>query len=66
MLKNLFVPIYQDQSSIGKFMGFVIRSIWIAYGTTISTIKIIPFLLISVFVLTLPFVGILLILNAII
>jgi hypothetical protein len=66
MMKNLFVPIYQDQSSIGKAMGFIIRSIWITYGSIVSTIKIIPFLLVSVLVLVLPFLGILFILNTVI
>lgn len=47
-------------------MGFVIRSIWITYGSIISTIKIIPFLLVSVLVLVLPFLGILFIINAVI
>jgi hypothetical protein len=47
-------------------MGFIIRSIWITYGSIVSTIKIIPFLAVSIFVLVLPFIGILFIINTII
>ncbi len=64
MARNLFIPLYQDQSSTGKSLAFIIRSIWIVYGSIVSTIRIIPNLLVAVFVLMLPFIGIFFILNA--
>lgn len=63
MAQNLFNPIYGDYTSLGKAIGFIIRFIWIGYGSIISTLKIIPFLLISLVVLTLPFIGIFLIIK---
>lgn len=65
MAKNLFVPIYRDESSMGKAIGFIIRFLWIGYGSVVSSIKIIPFLLFSALVFVLPIVGVLLILSSI-
>lgn len=65
MAKNLFVPIYRDESSMGKAIGFIIRFIWIGYGSVVSSVKIVPFLLVTVAVFLLPFLGGFLILSSI-
>lgn len=61
MLSNLFIPLYQDESTIGKILSFFIRFIWIAIGS-IASLVVIAFMFLSFAIyLTLPFLPILIV-----
>lgn len=49
MTLNLFVPLYQDESLVGKFISFIIRLVWILIGSLLMLILTIP--MVSVFIL---------------
>lgn len=42
MLANLFVPLYQDYSLMGRFVSFIIRAVWGVSGLFIFLIAGIP------------------------
>ncbi|MEO6728955.1 MAG: hypothetical protein ABIM99_03470 [Candidatus Dojkabacteria bacterium] len=54
--KNISKPLFQDTSSLGKYLGVIIRLWWIATGSIISFIFIIPNVLIFLIILLLPFI----------
>ncbi|MDQ6986083.1 MAG: hypothetical protein Q9M91_05815 [Candidatus Dojkabacteria bacterium] len=56
MYKNLFTPMYGDDSAPGRFMGFFIRFWWGLFGLIASVVFIIPFILFFLLVLVLPFI----------
>ena len=54
--RNIGKPLYQDSSSLGKFLGLVIRLWWVATGSIISSVFIIPNILIFLVIVLLPFI----------
>ncbi|MEP7103849.1 MAG: hypothetical protein ABI721_04030 [Candidatus Dojkabacteria bacterium] len=54
--KNFGKPLYQDSSSLGKFLGIIIRLWWIASGSVVSFIFIVPNVLIFIFLFSLPLI----------
>jgi hypothetical protein len=63
MVKNLFTPLFQDNSNVGRLMSLLIRPWWIFFGTMITIVAIIPRFLLTILYIILPFVPILQILN---
>lgn len=55
MAKHISEPLFQDDSSIGKSVSFIIRFIWIGLGSFFSVIVTIPFLIFGIFLILLPF-----------
>lgn len=47
MLKNLFQPLYQDYSKMGRLIAFPIRLTWVLFGAGVGFI-LLPIILISV------------------
>lgn len=58
MAQNLGKPLYQDDSGIGRLLGVVIRGGWVWIGGILSVLMAIPFSLILVVNLVLPFAAI--------
>ena len=54
--RNIGKPLYQDASSLGRYLGILIRLWWIATGSVISFIFIIPNVLIFIIIFLLPLV----------
>jgi hypothetical protein len=54
MASNMFVPLYQDTSTVGKFISFIIRSVWIFFGGIFMIIITIPLLAVYGLYLLLP------------
>jgi hypothetical protein len=54
--KNISKPLFQDSSSLGKYLGMIIRLWWIASGSVVSFIFIIPNVLVFLFILVLPLI----------
>lgn len=62
MLQNLFQPLYQDNTKMGRIIAFPIRVAWITFGTIVQTIITIPLIIAYVAYLIfplLPFVAVL-------
>lgn len=55
MAKNLFVPMFGDNTGAGKFIGVFIRFWWIGFGTLFSIIMILPYLTGLIILIILPF-----------
>lgn len=56
MARHISDPLFQDDSSIGRSFGFIIRFIWIGIGSSISFLVTIPFFFFGIFLLILPFI----------
>lgn len=56
MARHISDPLFQDDSGLGKSFGFIIRFIWIGFGSLISFFVTIPFLVFGIFLVLLPFV----------
>jgi hypothetical protein len=56
MIKNFNQPIYQDFSTIGRMIGFVIRGVWIIGGLIIMLVAMIPFTVVAAIYALLPFI----------
>ncbi len=54
MAQNFFVPMYRDQSGIGKFLSIFIRFWWVGFGTLTSLIYTIPNFIILILLIILP------------
>lgn len=54
MANNMFVPLYQDYSIGGKFISFLIRFVWIVFGSICMIVITIPIILVYVIYLLLP------------
>lgn len=54
MLSNLFVPLYQDYSAIGRFISFMIRLVWSFFGIAIFLIVGVPILALMALYLIAP------------
>lgn len=54
MVTNMFVPLYQDYSWGGKFISFLIRFVWVFFGSIIMIIFTVLLVLIYVIYLLLP------------
>lgn len=54
--RNFSKPLFQDSSSLGKSLGRLIRLWWIASGSVISFIFIIPNVIIFLVILSLPLI----------
>jgi hypothetical protein len=54
MAKNLFRPMFGDSSSMGRFVGFFIRIWWVWLGGIMSTIMIVPNVILGLILLILP------------
>jgi hypothetical protein len=54
MLSNLFVPLYQDYSVIGRFVSFVIRFSWSFFGLITFLLIGIPILALALLYLAAP------------
>jgi hypothetical protein len=65
MAQNLTVPLYQDKSSGGKMLSFVIRSIWVWGGGLITFILAVPLIVAYLIYLALPIVSLVMIVLAI-
>lgn len=44
MLKNLFQPLYQDYSRMGRLIAFPIRLTWVLFGTLVGAILLFLFI----------------------
>lgn len=42
MAQNLFVPLFQDNTGIGRVIGFAIRITWVWFGGMASAVFILP------------------------
>ena len=58
MISNLFVPLYQDYSVIGRFISFVIRFTWGFGGLVIFFACGAPFIALALLYLALPVVAV--------
>jgi len=56
MLTNLFQPLFQDFTKVGRLIAFPIRSIWVLIGSSIQIIVTIPLLFIYVVYLAMPMI----------
>ena len=54
MARNLTVPLFQDNSSIGKIISLFIRATWVWIGGMVSAFLIIPLLLGLLMLVLLP------------
>jgi hypothetical protein len=63
MARNLTKPLFQDESSLGKYLGMFIRFWWVGFGTLYCLILIIPRLLIGLLLLVMPFIPVVQILS---
>jgi len=54
--KTFNIPLYRDKSDFGSGLSKIIKFWWIAIGTILSIIKVIPGLVILLFLLILPFI----------
>jgi len=45
MAKNLLVPLFQDNSGIGKVISLPIRLVWVWWGGMLSMLLVLPYLL---------------------
>jgi hypothetical protein len=45
MLSNLFVPMFQDDSPIGKFLSLIVRLGWVLFGVFVQLFVTIPVIL---------------------
>lgn len=63
MLANLFVPMYQDQSFIGKFLSLFLRLGWVFFGSIFLLVITIPLIVIFFAWLILPILCIFEIIN---
>lgn len=54
MLRNLFQPLYQDYTRMGRLIAFPIRFSWVLFGTLIGLVLLPIFLGIVITYLVLP------------
>ena len=54
MLKNLFQPLYQDYTRMGRIIAFPIRFTWVVIGITLELALLPLFLLVFLIYLFLP------------
>ena len=54
MAGNLFAPLYQDRSIVGRFISFVIRTVWILFGAVVMIVITGPLLAVYGIYLLLP------------
>jgi hypothetical protein len=54
MLKNLFVPLYQDYSNIGILISIPIRLVWVIIGSFMQLIVTIPLVCVYLIYLVVP------------
>ena len=54
MLKNMFVPLYQDFTLTGKLISIPIRLTWVFFGSILQFLVTVPLLVYLVFYLLLP------------
>ncbi|MEI6886983.1 MAG: hypothetical protein WCK31_01970 [bacterium] len=65
MLTNLFIPLYQDETTLGKVISFFIRLIWITMASVVTVVVSVFIFIVFVIYLILPFLPIfILIYNA--
>jgi len=58
MLTNLFQPLFQDNTRMGRIIAFPIRLIWVLVGSIFQLILTIPLTMLYVIYLMLPLVPI--------
>jgi len=58
MLTNLFVPLYQDETRMGRVIAFPIRFIWVIVGSLLQIAITIPLLANYLLYLALPLIPI--------
>jgi hypothetical protein len=63
MAQNLTVPLFQDDSGVGKLLSFIIRGVWVWVGGMISAVMALPLILIWVAQAALPLVVIFIIIK---
>ncbi|MEI6462873.1 MAG: hypothetical protein WCO33_04395 [bacterium] len=63
MVSNLFIPLYQDESSLGKILSFFIRLIWIFVGGVITLMFSVVIFIVFVIYLVLPFLPLLILVR---
>ena len=63
MAKHLNVPLYQDNSSFGKAVSFIIRFWWIGVGSVISLLGTIPFFILGLILIIIPIIPVLQFIN---
>lgn len=63
MVRNIFVPIYQDTSIAGRSISLIIRINWIFFGSISQAIVTIPIVFLFFIALILPFLPIIMILT---
>lgn len=55
-VKNFTTPLFRDKSDFGKWISIIIKPWWIVLGSVYSAIRVIPYLIVSIFILILPFI----------
>lgn len=58
MLKNLFKPLYQDYTKMGRIIAFPIRFTWVLMGLTVELLLLPVFLIVFIVYLILPVIPI--------
>jgi len=63
MVKNFFIPLYQDYTFIGRVISFIIRFIWVVVGSIIQIIATVPLIFLFIIIFFLPIIPIIMILS---
>jgi hypothetical protein len=63
MATNLFTPLYQDYSAVGRMISLIIRSVWVVVGGSLQLIVTIPIVIIFVILVFLPLIPIYMIIS---
>lgn len=58
MARNFSKPLFQDDSSLGKNLGYIIRFFWVGFGTLYCLLLIIPWVIFGVVLIVLPLIPI--------
>jgi hypothetical protein len=61
MAKNLSKPMFQDDSGIGRGLGFFIRLAWVWFGGIFAIVVVVPLLLAYLVYLLLPVIAVIMI-----
>ncbi len=56
MARNMFRPMFGDETKMGYMIGIFIRIWWVSIGVTLSSFLIIPYILFGVFLFLLPLI----------
>lgn len=54
MAQNLTVPLFQDNTGVGKMLSFIIRAVWVWVGGMVSAVMAFPLVALWVVQVILP------------